>query len=332
MSDNPDPSVISIEHLKVYYPVRKGVFGAVTGTIRAVDDISISINRGEIFALVGESGCGKTTTAQAVLGLQEPTSGTITLAVGPWRRNPAQWNQLSTVEKRRMRKHLQVIFQDPYSSLNPRMSVASILEEPLIIHKTHDKKGRRDRIIHILEKVGLSSEYLSRFPHEFSGGQRQRIGIARALITEPETVIADEPVSALDVSIQAQIINLLQDLQTDYRFTMMFISHDLSVVRHIANRLGVMYKGRLVELGTDSQIFSNALHPYTQLLLESVPVPGKGRALRNVQELPETSQVIPHGCLFYPRCRQRTTNCLDQEPSLRDTGDGHIVACCECKS
>ena len=328
MNNTPDSAVISVNNLRVHFPVRSGVFSKVSGQIKAVDDISFSISKGEIFALVGESGCGKTTTAQAILGLISHTSGTVNLAIGPWIDTPVQWQQLTAPERRSLRNHLQVIFQDPYSSLNPRMPISSILEEPLIIHQYDDRK---ERVWRILDKVGLSKEYLTRFPHKFSGGQRQRIGIARALITEPETVIADEPVSALDVSIQAQIINLLQDLQSDFNFTMLFISHDLSVVHHIANRLGVMYMGRLVELGTESHIFSETLHPYTQLLLDSVPVPGKGRRKKREFEIAEPiiSDSLK-GCQFYPRCKRKSHVCLESEPSLRDFGDGHLASCFHC--
>lgn len=328
MSDNQSrPPVISVKNLRVHFPVRKGVFGKIQGYVKAVDDVSCVVNKGEMFALVGESGCGKTTTAQSILGLTPHTSGTIELATGPWNNNPVQWSNLDNHGKKQMRKQLQVVFQDPYSSLDPRMTIGSILDEPLIIHN-YTKKERSERIRNILSKVGLSPEYLSRYPHEFSGGQRQRIGIARALITEPEVVIADEPVSALDVSIQAQIINLLQDLQKDYNLTMLFISHDLAVVRHIANRLAVMYMGKIVETGTDQQIFDSPLHPYTHILLESVPLPGKGRTTRG-QSLRDDQSAVPPvaGCSFYPRCPRRTEKCCASFPELVDNGSGHFVAC-----
>jgi oligopeptide/dipeptide ABC transporter ATP-binding protein len=326
-NNQSQPPVISVRNLKVHFPIRKGVFGNIQGHVKAVDDISFSVKKGEMFALVGESGCGKTTTAQTILGLTNQTSGAIDLAIGPWNASPVNWNGLNIKEKKQMRKHLQVVFQDPYSSLDPRMTIEAILEEPLIIHN-FVKKERAERIRQILSKVGLSCEYLPRFPHEFSGGQRQRIGIARALITEPEIVIADEPVSALDVSIQAQIINLLQDLQKDFNLTMLFISHDLAVVRHIANRLAVMYMGKIVEYGTEEQIFNSPLHPYTHLLLESVPLPGKGRVSKGLL-LPEEQNVPPTstGCTFYPRCPRRTDMCRNAYPDLKDSGDNHLVSC-----
>lgn len=322
------PVVISVNNLKVHFPIRKGVFGKIQGHVKAVDDISFSVNKGEVFALVGESGCGKTTTAQTILGLTPKSSGTIDLAIGPWNQTPVNWSGLDKKEKKQLRKHLQVVFQDPYSSLDPRMTIESILEEPLVIHD-YAKKERSARIEQILSKVGLSSEYLRRFPHEFSGGQRQRIGIARALITEPEVVIADEPVSALDVSIQAQIINLLQDLQKDFNLTMIFISHDLAVVRHIANRLGVMYMGKVVESGTEEQIFNSPLHPYTRLLLESIPLPGKGRSCKGqiLRDEQNSSFSATTGCTYYPRCPIKTEMCLKSYPDLKDAGESHLVSC-----
>lgn len=325
------PPVISVNNLKVHFPIRKGVFSNIQGCVKAVDDISFSVNKGEMFALVGESGCGKTTTAQTILGLTPKTSGTIDLAIGPWNQTPVNWNDLDKRGKKELRKHLQVVFQDPYSSLDPRMTIESILEEPLVIHD-YAKKERSDRIGQMLSKVGLSSEYLHRFPHEFSGGQRQRIGIARAFITEPEVVIADEPVSALDVSIQAQIINLLQDLQKDFNLTMIFISHDLAVVRHLANRLGVMYMGKIVESGTEEQIFNSPLHPYTRLLLESIPLPGKGRSSKGqgLQDEQNSSLSAAKGCTYYPRCPKRTERCLESYPDLKDAGESHLVSCFNC--
>jgi oligopeptide/dipeptide ABC transporter ATP-binding protein len=325
--DNQAPCpLLAIRNLKVHFPVRQGVFGKVTGTVNAVDDVSFTIERGEVFALVGESGCGKTTTAQAVLGLIKPTSGTITIAAGAWRDKPVSWNDLKGKERRQLRRFVQVVFQDPYGSLDPRQTVRSILREPLIIHGPASREQQEARILELLKAAGLATEYLNRYSHEFSGGQRQRIGIARALATGPEFIIADEPVSALDVSIQAQIINLLSDLQKNLHLTMLFISHDLAVVRHVANRLAVMYLGRIMEMGSEAQIFSSPLHPYTRLLLDSVPVPGVGRRTRGSAPAERTSPPAA-GCLFAPRCPRKTADCLEKTPALMDQGDGHLAAC-----
>src|SRR5512133_1039708 len=247
--------VITVDSLKVHYPVHKGVFGKTTGYVKAVDSISFTINTGDVFAIVGESGCGKTTAAQAVLGLNHITDGHVQLYLSDFSNKPVEWVSLDQKSRRKIRKHIQIVFQDPYSSLNPRMTVGSIIEEPLQIHGLYKKKERKEAVVTLMNQVGLSSEYLTRYPHEFSGGQRQRIGIARALATHPQCVVADEPVSALDVSIQAQIINLLQDLRTSHNLTQLFISHDLAVVRHLANKVAVMYLGKIVESGTDDQIF-----------------------------------------------------------------------------
>ncbi len=323
--ENP---IATIEDLKVYFPVRRGVFSKEVGQVKAVDGVSFQIKKGEIFALVGESGCGKTTTAQAILGLVEKTSGRITLAVGKHRNKPVQWNELSTDGRRDLRKLVQVVFQDPFSSLNPRMTVREILEEPLVIHRLYTKQNRTSFVREMISKVGLSAEYLNRYPHEFSGGQRQRIGIARALATSPELVIADEPVSALDVSIQAQIINLLQDLQRSYNQTLLFISHDLALVRHIADRLAVMYLGKIVESGTESQLFDSPMHPYTRLLLESVPLPGIGRATKGSFSRDEREIApVEKGCSFYPRCPRKKQECTENNPPLVDRGERHLVSC-----
>jgi ABC-type oligopeptide transport system ATPase subunit len=276
VNNNPTNNIcIDIRDLKIHFPTRSGLIGKITGWTKAVDGISFQIKRGEVFALVGESGCGKTTTAQGVMGLIQPTAGSIRLSLGDHTNKPVVWNDLNHDERKRLRRKMQIVFQDPYSSLNPRMTIKSILEEPLIIHNLGGKKERDARIAELLDQVGLSPSYLERYPHEFSGGQRQRVGIARALATSPDFVVADEPVSALDVSIQAQIINLLQDLQRKYNQTMLFISHDLAVVRHIANRIAVMRHGEIVEMGDNEQIFSSPKHEYTKLLLDSVPTISK---------------------------------------------------------
>jgi len=329
MSDN----CIDIKDLKVHFPTRSGVIGKITGWTRAVDGISFQVMRGEVFAVVGESGCGKTTTAQAVMGLISPTAGSIHLSIGGHREKPATWAGLrDAAERKKLRRQMQIVFQDPYSSLNPRMTVRTILEEPLIIHKLGTKKEREARIAELLDQVGLSPSYLDRYPHEFSGGQRQRIGIARALATSPEFIVADEPVSALDVSIQAQIINLLQDLQQRYSQTMLFISHDLAVVRHIANRIAVMYQGRIMELGDNEQIFSSPAHPYTELLLKSVPTIGAAPAPKNlnVDEDRDAPDGGENGCAFYSRCAWRSQRCREETPAPENFGGGRLVACFNC--
>ena len=236
--NSANAAALSIQNLKVYFPIQKGIFGKTVGHVKAVDDISFDVARGEVFALVGESGCGKSTTAKAALGLVDITAGDIKLALGKWQQSPASLGELEAYERRQIRKHIQIVFQDPFSSLDPRMTVRQIIEEPLKLHRINNTVRR---ITELLDQVGLSSSYLNRYPHEFSGGQQQRIAIARSLATKPEMIIADEPVSALDVSIQAQIINLLDDLRQQYNLSMLFISHDLAVVRHIANRMAVMY-------------------------------------------------------------------------------------------
>jgi oligopeptide/dipeptide ABC transporter ATP-binding protein len=323
-SGYPLPAV-SAADLKVHFPVYKGIAGKVVGYVKAVDGVSFDVAMGEVFALVGESGCGKTTTAEAILGLTPVTYGTVRLTLGQWKEKPVTWDELTTRERRVLRRSLQIVFQDPLSSLDPRMTVGQILEEPLRIHRIND---RETRIAELLDQVGLSSTYLNRYPHEFSGGQQQRIGIARALATRPEMIIADEPVSSLDVSIRAQIINLLDDLRQRYNQSLLFISHDLSVVRHIAHRMAVMYLGKIMETGTNEQIYGNPLHPYTRLLLDCVPVPGKGRMVRRM--LPTEEKLAPGtsaGCPFYPRCRERGARCIQGPVELIDTGNGHLSAC-----
>jgi oligopeptide/dipeptide ABC transporter ATP-binding protein len=277
---------------------------------------------------VGESGCGKTTMAQAILGLTQKTAGTIRLAIGAYKNTGVDFDEIDKEEKRNLRRAMQVIFQDPFSSLNPRMTVRSILEEPLIVHDLGNRKSRNAQIAKLLDNVGMTQDSMNRYPHEFSGGQRQRIGIARALACNPELVIADEPVSALDVSIRAQIINLLLDLKSQYNQTLLIISHDLAVVRHMADRIAVMYLGRIMESGTCDQIFSNPLHPYTKTLLSSIPVVGKGRQ-RKTEAL--TDEKLPaaglSGCPFYPRCVHRCVACEMPDIPLSDSGNGHHVAC-----
>jgi oligopeptide/dipeptide ABC transporter ATP-binding protein len=324
-SDKKYP-VVTVDNLKVHFPLHKGVFGKSTGYVKAVDSISFTIDTGDVFAIVGESGCGKTTAAQAVLGLNHITDGHVQLYLSDYSNKPVEWVSLDQKSRRKIRKHIQIVFQDPYSSLNPRLTIGSILEEPLQIHNLHNKKDRKNIVVNLMKQVGLSSEYLTRYPHEFSGGQRQRVGIARALATNPQCIVADEPVSALDVSIQAQIINLMQDLRASHNLTQLFISHDLAVVRHLANKVAVMYLGKIVESGSDEQIFTNPKHPYTMLLLDSIPIPGKGRLHKNISGEIELIRNNT-GCNFYSRCNKRSSACLETIPELKEIDNNHFCAC-----
>ena len=332
VNTNDNGICVDIQNLRVHFPARSGLMGKISGWTKAVDGVSFGIKRGETFSVVGESGCGKTTAAMAVMGLIKPTSGDIKLYLGEHKEKSARWDDLRGGERKRLRRLVQIVFQDPYSSLNPRMTVRSILSEPFAIHNLYSKKEREARIAELLDQVGLSTAYLDRYPHEFSGGQRQRVGIARSLATSPEFIVADEPVSALDVSIQAQIINLLQDLQRRYNQTMLFISHDLAVVRHIANRIAVMYRGKIMETGDNEAVFASHAHPYTELLLKSVPAVGAG-----INAAPKTSAAgddkdaltasVGDGCAFYPRCPRRCDKCANETPELKDLGNGHFAAC-----
>jgi len=324
----PGDSIIEIDKLKVYFPVLKGIFGTVVGHVKAVDGVSFRVRRGEVFAIVGESGCGKTTIAHALMGLVKKTEGSMKLAIGPFKENGIDWDTSNKKDCALLRRSIQMIFQDPFSSLNPRMTVRTLIEEPLIIHRLGNAKKRHERIVELLDNVGLSKDFINRYPHEFSGGQRQRIGIARALAVSPEIVIADEPVSALDVSIRAQIINLLQDLRQRFNQTLVIISHDLAVVRHMANSIAVMYQGRIMEMGTEAQIFSSPSHPYTKTLLSSIPVVGKGRKQKLAplaDEKPVTEGKA--GCPFFPRCDRGNAECLGPDIQLTDIGENHLVAC-----
>jgi len=314
--------LLRVENLKKYFPVRHGVLSRVAGYVRAVDDISFEIRGRETLSLVGESGSGKTTTGRTILRLMEPTDGkTYFDGIDVF---ALQGNAL-----RALRRRMQIIFQDPYGSLNPRMTVAAMVGEPLAIHRLVPKKGRRDRIVEILELVGLEAEHMNRYPHEFSGGQRQRIGIARALAVEPELIVADEPVSALDVSIQAQILNLLEDLQEKLGLTYLFIAHDLSVVRHISNEVAVMYLGKIVERAQVDELFANPLHPYTVALLSSVPIPDPTAKAEHTPLEGDMPSPInpPSGCRFNTRCPRVMQQCREIEPVLEGRPAGHFVAC-----
>jgi oligopeptide/dipeptide ABC transporter ATP-binding protein len=317
-----DAPLLEVRHLKKYFPIRGGVFSRVTANVRAVDDVSFSIARGETFGLVGESGCGKTTAGRAVLRLIEPDAGEIFF-------DGEDLRALSLDQLRARRRHMQIIFQDPFASLNPRMTVGSIVAEPLVIHDAARGPEKERRVAELLETVGLDPALSSRYPHEFSGGQRQRIGIARALAMNPKLIVADEPVSALDVSIQAQIINLLADLQARFGLTYLFISHGIPVIEHISDRIAVMYLGKLVEIGTSEQICAAPKHPYTQALLASVPVPDPARKRDRVilhGDVP-TPVDPPSGCRFHTRCPIAEDRCRSEEPPLRTLADGRLGAC-----
>ncbi len=315
-------NLLEVRNLRKYFPIKRGVFSRVSDYVKAVDDVSFSIRRGETLGLVGESGCGKTTAGRAVLRLIEPDAGEIEF-------DGIDLRALSTRELRRRRRDMQIIFQDPYASLNPRMPAGSIVGEPFAIHGTAHGKQREERVAELLETVGLDPGVGSRYPHEFSGGQRQRIGIARALAMKPKLIVADEPVSALDVSIQAQIINLLADLQKDFGLTYLFISHGIPVIEHISNRIGVMYLGKLVEIGTSAQICMNPKHPYTQALLSAVPIPEPGRRRERIVLRGDVPTPInpPAGCRFHTRCPIVIDRCRTEEPPLKKLADGRLGAC-----
>ena len=322
----PDPYVLlDVRGLQMHFPVSKGViFQSKVGEIKAVDGVSFQIMRGETLGLVGESGCGKTTIGRCILQLLKPTGGEV-------RFRGEDLTQLSGKEMRPLRKELQVIFQDPYGSLNPRMTVGSIVEEPLIIHKIGDRNERKNRVQELFEVVGLNPNMMDRYPYEFSGGQRQRIGIARALAVNPTFIVCDEPVSALDVSIQAQVINLLRSLQERFDLTYLFIAHDLSVVRHISDRVAVMYLGKIVEITGRDELYRDPKHPYTRALLSAVPIPdpvveASRERIILTGDVPSPIDP-PKGCSFHPRCPFAMDVCREITPVLKQTTQGHSVAC-----
>ena len=317
--------LLEVKDLRKYYPIQRGVFRTTVGYVRAVDGVSFTVRNGETLGLVGESGCGKTTTGRCIIQLEKPTGGEIFFNKDG-ARIPVNAKTIKG-----LRRDMQFIFQDPYSSLNPRMTVERIVGEPLLTHGVKNKSERRDRVVQLLSAVGLSADHLSRFPHEFSGGQRQRIGIARALALNPKLVICDEPVSALDVSVQAQVINLLQDLQEQYGLTYLFVAHDLSVVYHICNRVAVMYLGRIVELAEVDELFANPKHPYTEALFSAIPIPDPDNQLEQIileGDVPSPSDP-PSGCNFHPRCRYAQAVCRQEQPKLVAAAgnDSHLVAC-----
>ncbi|GGB31990.1 dipeptide ABC transporter ATP-binding protein [Virgibacillus dakarensis] len=313
--------LVEIKQLKKYFPVKKGILGTKKSFVKAVDDVSFSIKKGETFGLVGESGCGKSTTGRLLTRLLEPSDGEIYFENN-------KLSELNEEQLRRIRKDFQMIFQDPYASLNPRMKVKNIINEPLIIHG-YDKKKSLSRVKELLEVVGLNSYHAERYPHEFSGGQRQRIGIARALAVNPKLIIADEPVSALDVSIQAQILNLLKRLQKEFDLTYLFIAHDLSVVEHISDRVGVMYLGKIVEIADKTELYKNPQHPYTKSLLSAVPIPNpklKRERIVLKGDIPSPANP-PNGCTFHTRCPFAMEICKKSVPEFTKIGVGHYAAC-----
>jgi oligopeptide/dipeptide ABC transporter ATP-binding protein len=318
-------TLLQVRDLKVHFAVKRGLLQRTVGTVKAVDGISFDVARGTTLGLVGESGCGKSTTGRALLRLVEPTSGSVQLG-------GVDLGKLGTGDLRRARRRMQMIFQDPYASLNPRMTILDTVAEPLRIHGlAKTPRERLEKVAHLMETVGLEPAYMRRYPHEFSGGQRQRIGIARALSLSPELVVADEPVSALDVSIQAQIVNLLAKLQADLGLTYVFIAHDLAVVRHLSREIAVMYLGRIVERAPAEELFAHPAHPYTQALLSAIPIPDpkierKRKRLVLVGDVPSPLNP-PSGCHFHTRCPYVMDRCKTEEPALTSRGEGHVAAC-----
>ncbi len=321
-TDVATDALLKVEGLTKYFPIRRGFFSRVVGHVKAVDGVSFEVRRGETLGLVGESGCGKTTLARVILRLIDATSGQVDFDGIPI-------FDLNKRDMRALRRRMQIIFQDPYGSLNPRLTVGSMISEALRIHKLASGDDVRRKVVELLDRVGIPGEYMNRYPHEFSGGQRQRIGIARALAVSPDLVIADEPVSALDVSIQAQIINLLKDLQEELGLTFLFIAHDLGVVEYISDRVAVMYLGRVVELTESGRLYSDAKHPYTQALLSAIPSLDPTRKSKRILlsgDVPSPSNV-PSGCAFHPRCPHVMKECRERTPELRKVEKGHTVAC-----
>lgn len=328
----PPDTLLEVRNLKKYFPIKKGFFRRVVGHVKAVDDVSFAIRKGETLGLVGESGCGKTTTSRTAIRLLEPTQGNVLFrsqAINPGSETVVDLAQMSRAALKPVRREISMVFQDPINSLNPRMSVSSLIREPLKVHGLDKGKATEDEIVKLLEAVGLRSEHLERYPHEFSGGQRQRIGIARALALNPSLILLDEPVSALDVSIQAQTLNLLMDLQAEFDLTYLFVAHDLSVVEYISNRVAVMYVGHLVEIADVDDLFQRPKHPYTEALLSAVPRPDPRNPVKRVQlegQVPDAANP-PSGCYFHPRCKYAKAICKTDTPPLQPVGNNHFAAC-----
>ena len=318
-------TLLTVKDLKVHFPITKGILSRTKGYVYAVDGISFALNEGETLGIVGESGCGKTTAGLAILRLIKPTDGRVVF-------QGKDMSRMTKPEKQNLRREMQIIFQDPYSSLNPRMTLNRTLSDPMKIHGIYHGTERKERVAYLLEKVGLTPEQGRRYPHEFSGGQRQRIGVARALALNPQIIIGDEPVSALDVSIQAQIINLLIDLQDEFQLSYIIISHDLAVVEYICDRIAVMYLGKIVEMAAYRDIYANSRHPYTLALLSAVPVPDLNAKSERIILGGDVPSPInpPSGCRFHPRCPRCLDICPQEEPELKDLGDEHWVACHLC--
>ena len=320
--DQPPQNLLEIQDLRKFFPIKKGIFRKRVDWVQAVDGVSLHIKRGESLGLVGESGCGKSTIGRCVLKLLEPTEGRIYF-------EGKDINRLGPAETKDYRRKVQAIFQDPYSSLNPRMSAGEIVEEPMKVHSLYSPSERKDVVEDLFKRVGLRPEYIPRYPHEFSGGQRQRIGIARSLALRPRLITCDEPVSALDVSIQAQVVNLLDDLKEEFELSYLFIAHDLGVVEHISDRIAVMYLGKIVEIAKDTDLYLNPIHPYTRALMSAVPVPDPRRKKKRIVLRGEVPSPIhpPSGCRFHPRCSVKESICPKEDPPLRLISSDHWVAC-----